>query len=400
MPTKTLTEPATAPGTVPTLPEAASLRLAGSSEAIASQVARRIATEITLPGHASLHTLKTVVMACRDGTRVLIQRLESGRGPRPGDLDHLAQLGALQAEEGVPLEILLASYRIAARVVWEQVVRVLAQEVVMPPETLASMATQLFAYLDEISGTVGNAYLARHERLVRQRDRDRDQTLQRLIAGDVTPQMLRTAASVGLNLEPPYQILACSAEEIDSVMDQLWRPAKALVAGTKPGNWILLLPEKSDAEQLAKKSVAKFGHLRICVGPHTTKLEDIADAARRTERALEVGSKLDPSNRLMHESETGLFASLAADEPSLRSFVGTVLGPLAEPGFGRREEWLATLQALVENDGLGEAAERLGVHRHTVVYRLQRLEQMGISVSEPEQRHRIWLALKGLQILR
>jgi len=62
-------------------------------------------------------------------------------------------------------------------------------------------------------------------------------------------------------------------------------------------------------------------------------------------------------------------------------------------------EQFATLEALLDSRSIGEAAERLGVHRHTVVYRVGRLRQLGIDADDPEQRHQLWLALRCARLL-
>ena len=46
-----------------------------------------------------------------------------------------------------------------------------------------------------------------------------------------------------------------------------------------------------------------------------------------------------------------------------------------------------------------EAAEALGLHRHTVVYRIGRLRELGIDVDHPQQRHELWLALRCSRLL-
>ena len=83
----------------------------------------------------------------------------------------------------------------------------------------------------------------------------------------------------------------------------------------------------------------------------------------------------------------------------MRTFIDRVLGPLALGTPNRRLELVATLEALLDSRSIGEAAERLGVHRHTVVYRAGRLRQLGIDADDPEQRHQLWLALRCARLL-
>ena len=47
-----------------------------------------------------------------------------------------------------------------------------------------------------------------------------------------------------------------------------------------------------------------------------------------------------------------------------------------------------------------EAAERLGVHRHTLRYRMEQLrKQTGLHPDDPAQRMELWLAVKARQAL-
>ena len=87
---------------------------------------------------------------------------------------------------------------------------------------------------------------------------------------------------------------------------------------------------------------------------------------------------------------------LTLPDAALEAFVDRVLGPAAENG------WLVgSLTALLETGcRWSEAAERLGVHRHTLRYRMDRLrDQTGRHPDDPNQRMELWLAVKAKQAL-
>ena len=77
-----------------------------------------------------------------------------------------------------------------------------------------------------------------------------------------------------------------------------------------------------------------------------------------------------------------------------------VLGPLArestELTVADRETLRVTLRAVFEADGQrGPAATALGIHRNTLRDRMQRIERLiGRSLSEPDDRAEIWIALR------
>jgi PucR family transcriptional regulator, purine catabolism regulatory protein len=75
---------------------------------------------------------------------------------------------------------------------------------------------------------------------------------------------------------------------------------------------------------------------------------------------------------------------------------------LLEPLLGGRpdvqREHLATLRAVLDQPGLAEAAQMLGVHRNTVAYRVRRIEALtGWRLSDPELRLPLALALRLVQ---
>jgi DNA-binding PucR family transcriptional regulator len=83
---------------------------------------------------------------------------------------------------------------------------------------------------------------------------------------------------------------------------------------------------------------------------------------------------------------------LNLDDAPLEAFVDRVLGPAAH------NRWLLDSLAGLLDAGCrwSEAADRLGVHRHTLRYRMDRLREVtGRHPDDPEQRMELWLALKA-----
>ncbi len=72
-----------------------------------------------------------------------------------------------------------------------------------------------------------------------------------------------------------------------------------------------------------------------------------------------------------------------------------LLAPILVGREAVQEERLRTLAAILETSSLGEAAGRLGVHRNTVAYRVQRLEVLGgWDLSDPDLRFSLALATR------
>ncbi|MFI0480140.1 PucR family transcriptional regulator ligand-binding domain-containing protein [Actinomadura sp. 9N215] len=83
----------------------------------------------------------------------------------------------------------------------------------------------------------------------------------------------------------------------------------------------------------------------------------------------------------------------------LAAFADAMLAPIdaADP----RGEILATLRVWLDANGVWDtAAERLGVHRHTVRNRIDRVERLtGKAIASAATRHELWLALEAREAL-
>jgi len=88
---------------------------------------------------------------------------------------------------------------------------------------------------------------------------------------------------------------------------------------------------------------------------------------------------------------------LSLPDAALDAFVDRVLGPV--DANGRLVESLAVL--LDTGCRWSEAAAQLGIHRHTLRYRMDRLrDQTGRHPDDPGQRMELWLAVKARQALK
>jgi purine catabolism regulator len=88
---------------------------------------------------------------------------------------------------------------------------------------------------------------------------------------------------------------------------------------------------------------------------------------------------------------------LGLPSASLEAFVHRVLGP-ASGNAGLVESLTALLDAGCR---WSDAAERLGIHRHTLRYRMERLRrETGRHPDDPAQRMELWLAVKARQALQ
>jgi purine catabolism regulator len=103
-------------------------------------------------------------------------------------------------------------------------------------------------------------------------------------------------------------------------------------------------------------------------------------------------------------ADLGAFQLLLSlqDDDALLSYCRGVLGPV-ETGEGEYgEELLRSLDVFIEHNGHWErAANALYCHRHTLRYRIRRVEQLtGRDFSTARDRIEFWLALRGRELAR
>jgi purine catabolism regulator len=95
-----------------------------------------------------------------------------------------------------------------------------------------------------------------------------------------------------------------------------------------------------------------------------------------------------------------LLLSLQDDE-ALRLYCDSVLGPLEDASGEYGDELIRSLEAYIEQNGQWEkAARELYCHRHTLRYRIRRVEQLtGRDLSNARDRIEFWLALRARELV-
>jgi PucR family transcriptional regulator, purine catabolism regulatory protein len=96
-----------------------------------------------------------------------------------------------------------------------------------------------------------------------------------------------------------------------------------------------------------------------------------------------------------------LLLSLQDDE-ALRLFCDSILGPIEASEGHYGGELMRSLEAFIEENGQWErAARRLYCHRHTLRYRIRRVEELtGRNLQSARDRIEFWLALRGRELVR
>lgn len=123
-----------------------------------------------------------------------------------------------------------------------------------------------------------------------------------------------------------------------------------------------------------------------------------AEAAARA--TLEAAEALDDPPRVARAERLPAYVLLAnlRNLPDARRQARALLAPLLTGRPQVQQDRLATLRAVLDSDGLGAAAARLGVHRNTIAYRIRRLERLADwDLSDADLRLALLLAIRIVQ---
>jgi purine catabolism regulator len=127
----------------------------------------------------------------------------------------------------------------------------------------------------------------------------------------------------------------------------------------------------------------------------------LSEALREAELLVELACSPDASLSAHEETYRLLIGVLLRDPDELGLLRERTIAPISAYDAEHDTELLGTLQAFLAHHGsTTETAEAMHLHRHTVGYRLARVQEVsGLSPYESDGRERLSLGLKADQII-
>ncbi|WP_329062854.1 PucR family transcriptional regulator [Streptomyces sp. NBC_01429] len=225
----------------------------------------------------------------------------------------------------------------------------------------------------------------------------------RAVAGDLYGELL----------DAPFRLLIAEATTGSAAPDAPDHPLHVLAeeleaAAARAGESVLAVPDGDErlavlaadggavvtaCEAYALRESDEAGvviGLSATTGPIAT-----AGAYKQAEQALSVARRRGRALVEHEELATGSILPLLADD-AVRAFADGMLRALREHDAKGRGDLVASLRAWLSHHGQWDAAAAdLGVHRHTLRYRMRRVEEiLGRSLDDADVRMELWLALK------
>ncbi len=411
-----------APRTAPRLPQGLIDELERRHTGMARHMARAVVTLVRWDASTGVPPQRdAIVKACAAGLDLFLATAREARPATQAELRPLAQLGILQARSSQSVEPVLAAYRIAARVAWDEILRAWRGHPEATPEAIMLVANYVFAALDQVAAEVTRAYLHAREQHMQRGTRAHARLFHALISDnfDSELELQRQALALNTPLAASGYVAVVSklvvgnrdgergGQALAEVAQSLDAPRGALVHATDPSTLVVLWPAESasDSEsvrsfvaRLQDEASQRSGQLRARVragiGGYHAGLHGISRSYLEAQQALEAGRKLRP-DALVHGHDEVIPHLVLAQSPHLAErFVTHTLGRLTDPKVRNRDQLLETLEAYLAKGSVKEAASTLGLHRHTVLYRLEKLKELlGDDLEVPAKRLRLQLAL-------
>jgi purine catabolism regulator len=225
----------------------------------------------------------------------------------------------------------------------------------------------------------------------------------RLLAGEHPDLAGATAATLGIALPAEPVRVALLGTDPGGVADllraaenhQALSQASALVAGFDRHSVVVLVPVAEGDRQALEEVLHQVPCSRGVV-TEGVPLSGLAEGLRRA-RSVFLGARGTGAGRLLLARDVataGLLAQL--DTPGARAWAETLLEPLERHAGRSKLDLISTLRVFLARNGQVDAsAHALGIHRHTLRYRLRRVtELLGSDLDDPTVRAELWLALR------
>lgn len=176
--------------------------------------------------------------------------------------------------------------------------------------------------------------------------------------------------------------------------DPALRAGRCLVA--EVDERVLVVAPETPALIDVTARLAEAEQARVGVGD-PVGLGTLRRTLTEAEQALAAGHRMGRSvTRYADLAGAGLLSLL--DSAAVRGFATVLLDPLVRYSERSRADLIASLRAYLRRGGRWDAAaEELGVHRHTLRYRMRRVEELlGRDLDSVETRTELWVALQVL----
>jgi sugar diacid utilization regulator len=331
-----------------------------------------------------------------------------GRVPTAQEMELPIRTARRRAADGVPLDEVVKAYQVGLRLLWAHLIATAAADPVVRPELLERVPVTLTAHSTVVTAVI-EAYVEERGRLLGARTQAFEGFLRLLVAPETPLAVIeRRAAVLGLRLDLCRSIVLfrplaseddhaaeANVEGLRGVLASSTHREGALIGlGRFEKDVLALLTLEPDSRALADLLARVPAHeWHIGLGGAGEGAPSLRRTVFEAQRAVAVGRLVHPSERVHRYADLALLDVVNVGSATAEGYAARVLGALARPGMGAT--YRRTLDAFLRHGMQRKvAAAALGIHPHTLSYRLNRLrERFGIDLDDYDVRLRVELAL-------
>lgn len=295
-------------------------------------------------------------------------------------LDAARATGGRRAEQGLPLDDVLRSYRIGGRLIWEDLVAL--ADPPLDPESFLNLGVWLWSSVDTSSAEVARAYRHTEQHLLRADTQRMAALWEGLLSGRAREEAFAQEASRSMDLPAHAPLLlvllrrTTPEDAADALVDvvaehHLLTAWQTRADGDVVG--ILALPDEASHHRVVAALVDEAESAGLCGGV-SGRCGGLAEVDEAFEQARMAATGLDRGTGLRSHDDRLVQALLLSSPHISRQLVDHWLGPLLALPEAECAELLDTLYAWVAAGGsTSRAATAIPCHRNTVLNRLVRV---------------------------
>jgi purine catabolism regulator len=205
-----------------------------------------------------------------------------------------------------------------------------------------------------------------------------------------------------------------SKERLHWAVDEFMARREVLFISASRSDSVVVLVQRGDLDTDAVLALARelreaidqlLPDVSVSVGigrPHGS-LVDLRQSYYEASYAIKIRKLKGDPGVIASFDDLGSYGLLLGlqDTLSLEVFYDSVLGRLQEYDEQNSSDLVRSLSCFLEANGhWGDAADKLYVHRHTLRYRMKRVEEItGRDLDQSQDRMEFWLALKAKELI-
>jgi hypothetical protein len=343
--------------------------------------------------------------SCHDNLRRVLQLI--GRGPETAEdlYDAAKATGRRRAEQQLPLDDVLRSFRIGGRLVWQALTEKARATGYVHNEAMLDLATRVWEVVDATSAQVALAYHVAERSFVRADEQRRASLWEGLLQGRAADAGFAYEAGRALRLpiSGPYVVVAAAgpgdaafAEPLGSALEDLgsasaWQSRADVLVG------LVSLPGREVAD-----AVDAIGSVLTVPAGVSLVVDGLAAVHTAYRQAVLAMRTVPPGRADVVCLAERLPEALLLSSPELtESLQQNWLGGLLDLRAVERGPLLETLATWVRTGGSAtRSAQALHCHRNTVLNRIHRIEELtGRSLTGGDLALELALVVRALPFL-